>query len=271
MDFPEEYINKIIHIDALAMLIQLPDESVDLVFADPPYNIQKEEYMDNRKNYNSWCESWINECFRILKPTGTFYLKTISRHLEWKMPLMAKQGVFINLVAWSNASGGRNNKRRFWYSYEPIMVYGKTKKYKFNTYAQVNTSGVIRWGGYKGEFRGQILDYWDIPFVYSGAIIHAEAILQQGTKKKAHPCQMPEALSRRAILFSTDPGDLVFDPFAGSGTTPATAIIADRKFSGCEIEKKYHKIIDIRLTEARRVKAFNDSQLKFELEQGVFL
>lgn len=262
MEFPKNLLDKIHRIDALAMLIQIPDESVDLVFADPPFNVGKKEYRDKRLNYKAWCESWINECFRILKPTGSFYLKTLSRHLEWKMPIMAKQGVFISLVPWRNTSSGRNNKRRFWNSYEPIMVYGKTSKYKFNTYAQISNSQWIRWGGYSTEFKGQMLDSWDdIPFVYSGSIIHPEAILIPGTKKKVHPCQMPEGISRRAIFFSSDPGDIIFDPFAGSGTTLVSAIMTERRYSGCEIEDKFYTLIQNRLIGAKKEKEFIDRQL----------
>ena len=80
--------------DCLEALHYIPSESVDLVFADPPFNvgIKYKGYKDNSGTYREWCADWIAECFRVLKPTGSFYLMTIDRHLEWKMPIMAKYG-----------------------------------------------------------------------------------------------------------------------------------------------------------------------------------
>jgi DNA modification methylase len=77
-----------------------------------------------------------------------------------------------------------------------------------------------RWGGYSTEYKGQLKDRWDdIKFVYAGSITHPEAILKPGTNAKAHPAQMPLGLPQRAMMFSTDVGDVVLDPFNGSGTT----------------------------------------------------
>jgi DNA modification methylase len=121
-------------------------------------------------------------------------------------------------------------------------VFGKTDKHKFNTYAQRRDITKFRWGRYRTKPQGQLLDYWDdIPFVYAGAITHPEAILSPGTNKKAHPTQMPLSLALRCILFSTDAGDTVLDPFSGSGTTGAACIKLDRNFIGIERESEYIK------------------------------
>lgn len=227
--------------DCLEWLARVEDASVDLVFADPPFNKGK-GYKDRRTNYRDWCEAWIVECFRVLKDTGSFYLMTLSEHLEWKMPIMAERGAFINLIHWRNVSAS-HFKRRFWGAYQPILLYGKTKEYKFNTYAEVEETGQRRWGGYSTEYRGQLKDMWeDIPFCYAGSIRHKEAIMKPGTNSKAHPCQMPEGLAARAIKFSTDPGDIVLDPFCGSGTVPVVAAKLDRHFVACEIEENFCKI-----------------------------
>ena len=77
-------INQIINGDCLEVMREWPDNCVDLVFADPPFNIGKKYgTSDNRKDYRQWCEKWITECFRILKEAGSFYLMTLSRHLEF--------------------------------------------------------------------------------------------------------------------------------------------------------------------------------------------
>ncbi len=238
--------------DCLELLKDIKSESLDMVFADPPFNlgIKYKGYIDCKKNYEQWCEQWIGECFRVLKSTGTFYLMTIDRYLEWKMPIMARQGVFINLVKWKNASAN-HDKRRFWNATQPIMVYGKTDAYKFNSYAQARTSDeiVMSWNKNRAnKAKFQLMDYWDdIPFVYSGSIKHKEAILHHGSNKKAHCCQMPELLPGRAILFSTDEGDSVLDPFLGSGTTAIACKKLKRSFIGSEISSQYYKLCRIRL------------------------
>ena len=245
---------KIENKDCLSLLRELPNDSIDMVFADPPFNvgIKYKGYKDNSENYKEWCSEWIAECFRVLKPTGSFYLMTIDRHLEWKMPLMAKHGVFINLIKWKNVSAN-HDKNRFWNATQPIMLYGKTENYKFNTYAQTRTADdmVMSWNKKRAaNAKFQLLDYWDdIPLVYAGSIKHKEAILEKGTCKKAHPCQMPEMLPGRAILFSTDEGDTVLDPFTGSGTTAASCQKLNRHFIGSELSPEYYELATKRVND----------------------
>ena len=237
----------------MEVLKQLPGESVDLVFADPPFNIGKKYSfgMDKKVNYREWTESWIVECFRILKKTGSFYLMTLPRHLDWKMPIMASKGIFINLIAWRNVSAS-HSKRCFWGEYQPIMLYGKTDQYKFNTYAETEETNKRRWGVYSTEYRGQLKDRWgDIPFVYAGSIKHKEAIIEPGTNRKKHPCQMPEGLALRAIKFSTDITDIILDPFIGSGTTSKVCRENNRNFIGIELNPEYIEIAKKRLASVK--------------------
>lgn len=230
------------------MLESIDSDSIDMVFADPPFNVgmKYKGYKDKAENYRDWCSQWISECFRVLKPTGSFYLMTIDKHLEWKLPLMARCGVFINIIKWKNVAAN-NDKNRFWNATQPIMLYGKTESYKFNTYAQTRTADemVMSWNKKRAtNAKFQLLDYWDdIPLVYAGSIKHKEAILEPGTCKKAHPCQMPEMLAGRAILFSTDENDIVLDPFSGSGTTAIAAKKLNRRFIGSEQSPEYYKLI----------------------------
>lgn len=223
------------------------DNSVDLVFADPPFNIGKNygSRSDKRTDYYEWCEKWIDICFRKLKDTGSFYLMTLTRHLEKLFSMLGSRGVFINEIHWRNVSAA-HGKRGFWNSYQPILVYGKTTNYIFNTYAQTRNilKKNLRWGGYSTEPRGQLLDYWDdIPFVYAGSIQHHEAILLPGTKKKAHSTQMPVALAVRAILFSSNEGAIVLDPFAGTGTVAVACKRTNRHFIAYEQNKNYYRNI----------------------------
>lgn len=231
--------------DCLELLWELPDASVDLIFTDPPFNISKNYglYKDHREDYQGWCKEWITEGFRVLRSTGSFYLMTLTRHLEWILPTMAEHGTFINLISWRNVSAC-HSKNQFWNEYQPIAVYGKTDNYKFNTYAETEETGWRRWGGYSTEYKGQLKDRWeDITFIYAGSIQHPEAVLEPNTKKKAHPAQMPIGLPKRAILFSTDEGDTVLDPFLGSGSTLRACRETNRNGIGFEINPDYEWII----------------------------
>lgn len=238
----------IYHGDCRDILPSLP--KVDLVFADPPFNVGKPYgNSDWRDDFGEWCAEWIASCWDLVLPIGSFYFMTLTRHLEWQMPLMAKQGVFINLISWRNVAGV-GSKRAFWNDYQPIMLYGKTENYIFNTYANTDDSGFRRWGGYSTEHKGQLRDRWDdIPFVYVGSIHHKEAILKPQTNEKLHPCQMPEGLARRAMLFSTNEDAIVLDPFMGSGTTLRAAKDLGRKAIGIEIEEKYCEIAAKRMSQ----------------------
>lgn len=238
--------------DCLDVVSGWGDASVDLIFTDPPFNIGKNygaSSTDRKGDYVDWCRKWISECFRLLKPTGVFYLKTLSKHLDWKMPMMAEHGVFISLIIWRNVSAARD-VRRFWNSFEPILCYGRTPDYKFNRYAEQRETGRLNyWASGRNERRkGQIMDYWDdISPVYAGSIVHDEAVLKPGTRRKEHPCQMPTGLATRAISFSSDPGDMVVDIFNGSGTTGVAAKQLGRRYRGIDINPDYIELSRHRL------------------------
>lgn len=243
----EKYIDKIICGDCLDVMQGMPDECVDLVFADPPFNVGK-AYQDSRDNYREWCAEWIAECFRVLKPAGSFYLMTIEKHLQDKYAEMGKHGAFISQVIWKHASP-LAGERRFAFNYQPIIIYGKTDEYLFNPKAQMllNTILVTRKvAKAKPElttgYMGRVGNIWDIGYIGGGCMAPREAILADDSKKKAHPCQMPIALAERAILFSTNELGVVLDPFMGSGTTAIAAIRAGRHWIGIELEERFCEI-----------------------------
>jgi len=245
--------------DTLEVLRGLESASVDMVFADPPFNVgikyAGKASNDDRANYPEWCAEWITECFRVLKDTGTFYLMTITRHLEHLYPSMKAHGVFINQVNWKNTAAV-NDKRSYWGAYQPILVYGKSESYKFNLHVQRQKPSWQSFHGKTGE-RGQMADWWDdITFVYAGAINHPEAILKTGTNSKAHPAQMPVGLPARAILFSTNEGDTVLDPFNGSGTTGEACMKLNRGYIGIEREKEYCDLSQARWAKAAQSPSF---------------
>lgn len=116
-------LNKAHQGKVLTVLRNLPDACIDVIFIDPPFNVGKpyKGSSDSRSNhdYRWWCAAWMAECFRVLKSTGTFYVMTITEHLEWKMPIMASHGTFVSLISWRNVSAARS-PRAFWHEYQPM-------------------------------------------------------------------------------------------------------------------------------------------------------
>ena len=235
--------------DCMEAMKLMKDKSVDMIFADPPFNVGKKynTYNDNRDDYYHWQDEWIKEGFRLLKDTGVFYLMTIDRNLPETLHSMSKHGKIINLIKWKNVSAN-HSKRTFCQSSQPIAMYSKSDNYTFNTYAQTRDTFKSWDKDREGRAKGQLMDYWDdIPLVYAGSIIHKEAILKKGTKQKLHLAQMPIDLVGRAVLFSTNEGDVVLDPFSGIGTTAVACDILNREFIGYEIDKDYFEAAQKRL------------------------
>lgn len=247
--YQDEYIT-IYHGDCLEILPTL--SGFDLAFADPPFNVgvKYENTKDRRSDYPRWCSQWIKQTYQALNNSGTFYLMTITRHLQYLYPMM-KRGHFINQVDWKNVAANAN-RRQFWPNYQPILVYGKTDQYYFNTYAQTRDNGIRRWGGYSTEHKGQLLDYWDdIPFVYAGSIRHPEAIMKTGTNSKAHPAQMPEGLAVRILSFSCPPNGKALEVFMGTGTTLRVAKDLGIKAVGIDLSEKYCELAATRMQQPR--------------------
>jgi DNA modification methylase len=252
LNYPDDYINKVICGDCPKVMKGIPDKSVDLVWADPPFNVGK-DYGNGKKadmvpNYFSWCKSWIHEGFRILKPTGSFYLMNITRNIGNLQCIMNKYGVFVNLIIWKNVCSWAS-KRGYYPKYQPILFYGKTKDYYFDTYAQ-REKPFARWGKMTGKMQGQMGDIWmDIPFVWAGSTQHPEAILASGSRAKIHPTQMPTNLARRVIVFSSPINGICIDLFAGVGAFEESAHDLSRRFIGIDINSDYCKIAEQRLVQ----------------------
>jgi len=224
---------------------------VDLVFADPPFNVNLKygdspSQNDNKGDYKDWCSVWINMAWDLID-NGSFYLMTLSKHLEFKLPIMAERGDFKNIIQWRNISAARAVDS-FWMTFQPICFYTKGEA-TFERYAQT-VKKAERWGKWTTEPKGQVKDHWDdIPNVYAGSIHHPEAILAKGRNSKAHPAQMPEGLPKRAIQFSCPEQGTVLDPFMGSGTTLRAAKDLNRKAIGIEIEERYCEIAAKRMSQ----------------------
>jgi DNA modification methylase len=218
-----------------------------MVFADPPFNLSKEFDTEMEEDeYLDWCGSWVWLATDAIKENGSFYSMTIQEYVGSMMAHLGQRCWFRNQIIWHNSS--MPVKNRFCVSYQPILFYVRNiEDYVFNFGVQKRKStAAIPYG--KSNKAGSIRDIWDdIPFVSGGCMASKEAIFEPGTKKKAHPCQMPIALPARAILYSTNEGDLVLDPFMGSGSTLLAAKLNGRRAIGIERSERYCEIAAKRL------------------------
>lgn len=239
--------------DCLDVMAQLPDGCVDLVFLDPPFNKGKDygNYDDRRDDYWEWVELWFILVTRILKTDSSLYFMHITDGLWNVLALVNQMGFELqNVIPWKNTASV-HTKRKFIRSYQPI-VFATRGNYYFNTYFETNPRAIKSWSNERRQRqRGQLLDIWDdISRVYAGSVVHKEAILEPGTKRKAHLCQAPIKLLRRVIGFSCPLEGVVFDPFMGSGTTAVAAKRLGRHWFGCDINPDYVEMACQRVAQA---------------------
>src|SRR3989344_4786420 len=245
--------HKIILGDALKVLKTIPDNSVDLVFADPPYNMSKKnglawKYskhvtmqeswdMFSKDEYFKFNKEWLAECFRILKHGGSLWVSG-SFHNIYQTGFIIQEFFpdikINNSIVWFKPNAQPNITCRFFTESTEHLIWasknGNGQKWKFN-YSLMKKLN-------EGK---QMRNVWSIP-------------LTPKSEKWAgpHPTQKPMELLRRVILACTDEGNTVLDPFLGSGTTSVIAKMLDRNSIGIEKEKKYLTIIKKRLNPPQR-------------------
>lgn len=237
--------HKIIHGDVLLALKEIQNESVDLIFADPPYNIGK-DFDGLKENWNeedflAWCYEWIEDCHRVLKPTGTFYLMNSTENMPFLDIFCRRIFSIKSRIIWSYDSSGVQAKSFFGSMYEPILMLTKhPKKYTFN-YEEIMVEA-------KTGAKRQLIDYRkNPPQPYNtkkvpGNVWEYPRVRFKMNEYENHPTQKPESLLERVIKVSSNEGDLVLDPFSGSFSTGAVAKRLKRKFVGIEINESYVKM-----------------------------
>lgn len=232
--------------DALMGLRALPDACVDLVFADPPYNIGKQfgDFKDqwaSDEEYVKWCQRWLAQCLRVMRPAGSLYLMASTQ----AMPLLdawLRERIFIrSRIVWHYDSSGVQAKKHFGSVWEPILYCVKDpNEYTFNSeeiLVEART-GAVR----------KLIDYRkNPPAPYNskkvpGNLWYFPRVRYQMQEYEQHPSQKPEALLRRIIKASSSSGDLILDPFSGTFTSGAVAKCLDRKFIGFEQQEEYLQI-----------------------------
>jgi DNA modification methylase len=245
-------LDRILTGNNVEILGSLPEKSVDMVFADPPYNLQlggdlwrpnmtRVDAVDDEwdrfsdfEAYDAYTERWLSACRRVLKDTGTIWVIGSYHNIYRVGKIMMDLGYWIlNEVAWIRTNAMPNFRGvRFANAHETLIWAKKSreqKKYTFNYHAMRNLNG-----------EKQMRSYWELPLCTG-----SERVRVNGAK--AHATQKPEALLYRVILSSSNPGDVVLDPFFGTGTTGAVAKKLRRHWIGIERDPEYVRVAQERI------------------------
>ncbi len=268
---------KLFNYDAIKYLKQLDYNSIDLIFADPPYNIKKAEWdtFSSQKEYVDWSMEWISEAHRVLKKTGSLYVcgfSEILADIKWSAAHLFKGCKWLVWYYRNKANLGNDWGR----SHESILHFRKTKDYIFNIdnaripynehtlkYPKRTQAVTSQYSnGKKNDYiwepnplGAKPKDVFEIPTISNGA-----------WEKYPHITQKPVELLRRIILSSSNFDSIILDPFGGSGTTYAVAEAYNRKWLGTELEKKYCDIIKSRLSDDVHISRI--ALAKDEMESG---
>lgn len=248
---PELPVNRILRGDCIENMRSLPSQSVDMIFADPPYNLQlggdlsrpdgshvdavtdEWDKFDSFAAYDRFTREWLTEARRILKPNGSIWVIGSYHNIFRVGAMMQDLGFWIlNDIIWRKSNPMPNFKgTRFTNAHETLIwaSMGEKAKYTFNYRAMKTLNDEL-----------QMRSDWVLP-ICSGQ----ERLRRNGVK--AHPTQKPEALLYRVMLATTQKGDVVLDPFFGTGTTGAVAKRLGRDWIGCEREESYIEVAEERI------------------------
>ena len=254
-----DFKNKIINGDSLEELKKIPRETFDLIFADPPYNLQlkseltrpdrskvsavndKWDQFENFKKYDDFTYEWLSECKRILKKDGAIWVIGSYHNIFRVGTAIQNLGFWIlNDLIWNKTNPMPNFRgTRFTNAHETLIWASKSEKskYTFNYQSLKCLNDDL-----------QMRSNWDLP-ICNGS----ERLKKDG--KKIHSTQKPEALLHRILLATSNKNDLILDPFLGSGTTATVAKKLGRNYFGIEKEKNYFKAAEQRIKATKPIEA----------------
>ena len=230
----------------MEILSEIPNETIDLIFIDPPYNIGKnfagrKDKWNTDGDYLEWCYQWIDLCIQKLKPNGAMYLMTSTQFMPYFDLYVRDKMTILSRIVWSYDSSGVQAKNFFGSMYEPILFCVKNKNnYTFNAediFVEAKTGSKRRLIDYRKNppqpYKTEKVpgNVWDFP-----------RVRYRMEEYENHPTQKPVALLERIIKASSNPGDQVLDPFCGTFTTCYVAQLLGRRFIGMEIQEEYFKI-----------------------------
>ena len=244
--------NKIINGDSLKELKKIPDETFDLIFADPPYNLQlqnslirpdrskvkavndKWDQFESFKTYDKFTNDWLIECKRVLKKNGSIWVIGSYHNIFRVGAAIQDLGFWIlNDVIWNKNNPMPNFRgTRFTNAHETLIWASKSKnsKYTFNYQSMKSFNDDL-----------QMRSTWNLP-ICNGK----ERLKKNGIK--VHSTQKPEALLHRIILASSNKNNFILDPFLGSGTTAEACENTRRRWIGSEIDEKYGELVKERMS-----------------------
>ena len=250
-----KFFNKIVNDESLGILKKIPDKTFDLIFADPPYNLQigeklkrpddskvngvndKWDQFNNFKHYDDFSKAWLKECKRILKDNGSIWvIGTYHNIFRIGFHIQNLNYWLLNDIIWRKNNPMPNFKgTRFTNAHETLIWASKNKKSKYTfNYRSLKC--------FNDDL--QMRSDWTFP-ICNGK----ERLKKNG--KKLHSTQKPESLLHRIILASTNKGDLILDPFLGTGTTAVVAKKLGRKYFGIEKDLKYFKAASERINSTK--------------------
>lgn len=233
--------------DSLSVLRQIKSGSVNLIFADAPYNIGKDfgnnsDRWDSVSDYVEWCKTWIDECIRVLKDDGTMYFMTATQHMPYLDIYISEKYNVLCRIAWTYDSSGVQSKKMFGSLYEPILMINKSPKAKYTfNYQDIMVEA-------KTGAKRKLIDYRkNPPQPYNtekvpGNVWEFSRVRFKMDEYENHPTQKPESMLERVIKASSNPGDIVLDPFSGSFTTTAVAVRLGRVGIGIDMNDEYFEM-----------------------------
>ena len=200
--------------DSLSVLKKMRDKSVQLIFADAPYNIGKKfgnniDKWKSVQDYIEWCKTWINECMRVLSDTGTMYFMTATQHMPYLDVYVSEKYNVLCRIIWAYDSSGVQSKKG---ARRKLIDYRKNPPQLYGTQ----------------KVPGNVWDFSRVRFKMD--------------EYENHPTQKPEALMERIVRASSNPGDVILDPFSGSFTTSAVGTRLGRICVGIDLNEEYYEI-----------------------------
>jgi len=253
---PNNWLDMVINGDCIEGMRALPDGCVDLIVADPPYNLNKDfgEWNETKRKaeWLSWTRSWLNECERVLKVGGSIFVYGIHRHLCWVQCHLYDLGLqYRRQIIWYYENGFAGYTKSLAAHYEPLLWFSKGDTFIYHPIREpyksterlkhkITKNGKTWTPNPEGRLAG---DVWKFP-VLAGRRFSDERV--------DHPTQKPLSISKRIIENFSNKGDLVLVPFAGSGSECVAAKLGDRRFIGFELNSAYTAIAEDRLRAVER-------------------
>ena len=227
----------------------LPDESVDLVVSSPPYNIGKE--YESKKCLDIYLDEQteiLKECARVMKPTGSIFWQVGSFADKGALipldirffPILESLGMIpINRIIWVRQHG-LHGKNKFSGRHETLLWFAKSKSYKFSLEEIRVPQKYQNKKSYRGDTKGKLSCNPDGK--NPGDIWVFRNVKHNHEEQTIHPCQFPEDMVARVVLSTTEKGDVVLDPYMGTGTAAVVARDYDRHYLGAELDESYHAV-----------------------------